>query len=194
VYRHGTPEDLYQLAPLDPVETQASLTWVYVYRHGPIGSDDLAQELKLDAEEAEAALERLLADGRIRAEERDSGVLYRTDQCLIPLGSQAGWEAAIVDHYRALVSALIAKLAAGARSASAADEIGGSTFTFHIWPGHPCEERTRCLLSSMRTELSELWDEVNRQPDRNGQSDDRSYRVTFYCGQYLEMDEQEEES
>ncbi len=194
IYRHAAPEDLAQFAPLDPVETRASLVWVLVHRQGPVSSDALAQELRLDADEIERALERLLADGRIRAEEVAGERVFRADQCIIPLGSRAGWEAAIVDHHRALVTALLAKLRAGGRSAAADDEIGGSTFTFDLWPGHSCEAKTRGLLARLRAELLELWDEVDGEPMPAGMPRDRQYRVTFYCGQSLESELAEEES
>ena len=194
VYRHAAPEDLDQLGPLDVVETRASLAWVYVYRHGPISRAALAEELRLDEPEVASILERLLADGRIQVESHDAEPRYRTDECIIPLGSKAGWEAAVVDHYRALVRALIAKLRAGARSAAPQDEIGGSTFTFDLWPGHPEEARTRGLLARVRGEVAAAWDDVDAHNTRAGALGDGAYTVTFYCGQYLESDALEDEA
>ena len=194
MYRHAAPEDLDEVAPLEAAEARASLAWVYIYRHGPISRAQLAQELRIDESEVAPILERLLADGRIQVECEDGGPRYRADACIIPLGSRAGWEAAVVDHYRALVRALIAKLQAGARGSSARDEIGGSTFTFDLWPGHPGEAHTRGLLARVRGDVAALWDEVDAHNTQTPAPADGAYTVTFYCGQYLESDPLEEDS
>ena len=194
VYRHAAPEDLDQVAGLDATEARASLAWVYVYRHGPISRAALAQELRTDESEVAPIIERLLADGRIHVQREAGEPRFRADECIIPLGSRAGWEAAVVDHYRALVRALIAKLQAGARGSSARDEIGGSTFTFDLWPGHPGEAQTRGLLAKVRSEVAAVWDDVDAHNAQTPAPEDGAYTVTFYCGQYLESDPLEEDS
>jgi hypothetical protein len=102
---------------------------------------------------------------------------------LIPLGARRGWEAALLDHFQAIVSAMCVKLRNGETRALPDDEVGGSTYTFDVWRGHPKEAEVRCLLKKQREQLGRLWDEVmehnNSQPLRG--PDQR--RVTFYCGQ-----------
>jgi hypothetical protein len=193
IYRHAAPEDLARVEALDPIETRASLVQLAVCRQGPITAPELAQQLRLDLGEVEAALARLARDGRVAAEAGTDGPRYRADSCVIPLGSRAGWEAAIIDHFQALVGAILRKVRAGARQAAARDEIGGSTFSFEIWPGHPLEGRVRGLLARYREELATLWDEVRSHGPATAPADDAAYKVTFYCGQNVETESVEEE-
>jgi hypothetical protein len=121
--------------------------------------------------------------------QRPDGAHYTTEQCLIPVGEAAGWEAAVVDHHRAVLSALAAKLVSGKHVSAARDEVGGATWSFDLWPGHPKEREVRQLLASLRGQVVPLWEEVaayNRE-HRPAQT----YKVTAYCGQYLVVDEEE---
>lgn len=78
---------------------------------------------------------------------------------VIPLGSTEGWEAAVIDHFRAATTAIAAKASGGVRSA-ASDEIGGTTLTFSVYPGHPNESAVRALLRTTRALAAALWQET----------------------------------
>src|SRR6201999_2078871 len=108
---------------------------------------------------------------------------YATDRCLIPLGQSAGWEAAVIDHHRAVLNALAAKAVKGKHVSAAADEIGGTTLAFDLWPGHPREREVRKLLATVRQQVISLWEEVAAYNKEN--RPDETYSVTFYCGQNL---------
>ncbi len=189
-YRVATAEELEQLGTsdvADPSEANAALVWVHVYRASPLRRDELARLVPLAAPALDAAVERLIADERIRLETRPDGVYCTTERCLIPLGQAAGWEAAVIDHHRAVLNALAAKVVSGKHVAAAADEVGGSTFSFDLWPGHPREREVRKLLASVRAELMPLWGEVSEYNKEN--RPDATYKVSFYCGQYLVTEE-----
>jgi len=185
-YRAATAEELEELGASeagDLEETNAALVWVHVYPSSPIRKDRLQALAPLSEEALDAALARLIADERIRLETRHDGVYCVTDRCLIPVGQAAGWEAAIVDHHRAVLNALAAKVVSGKHVSAAADEIGGTTLTFDLWPGHPREQEVRKLLATVRKEVVSLWDEVaayNRE-----HRPETTYSVSFYCGQNL---------
>jgi hypothetical protein len=185
-YRAATAEELEELGASevgDLEETNAALVWVHVYPSSPIRKDKLQALVPLSEEALDAALARLIADERIRLETRHDGVYCVTDRCLIPVGQAAGWEAAIVDHHRAVLNALAAKVVSGKHVSAAADEIGGTTLTFDLWPGHPREQEVRKLLATVRKQVVTLWDEVaayNRE-----HRPDTTYSVNFYCGQNL---------
>jgi hypothetical protein len=185
-YRAATAEELEELGASevgDLEETNAALVWVHVYPSSPIRKDKLQALVPLSEEALDAALGRLIADERIRLETRHDGVYCVTDRCLIPVGQAAGWEAAIVDHHRAVLNALAAKVVSGKHVSAAADEIGGTTLTFDLWPGHPREQEVRKLLATVRKQVVTLWDEVaayNRE-----HRPDTTYSVNFYCGQNL---------
>jgi hypothetical protein len=184
-YRVATAEELEELGAsvtADPLETNAALVWVHVYRQSPLRKDELARLLPLSAEALDAAIERLVADERIRLQTRPDGVYCATEHCLIPLGRAAGWEAAVADHHRAVLSALAAKVRSGHYVSGAGDEVGGTTACFDLWPGHPWESEVRQLLATVRRQVIPIWEQVEAYNRVN--SPDSTYRVTFYCGQY----------
>lgn len=185
-YRVATPEELEELgasATADSQETNAALVWVQVYRASPLRRDELARVVPLPSAALEAAIDKLVRDERIWLETRPDGVYCATEHCLIPLGQAAGWEAAIVDHHRAVLNALAAKVVSGRHVSGAADEVGGTTLAFDLWPGHPQEGEVRQLLAAVRRQVLPLWERVAAYNQVN--RPDATYKVTFYCGQYL---------
>jgi hypothetical protein len=197
VYRTGRGDaTIYRVAPAEEIEhvsarearaSAAALVWVTVYREGPLDEAELARRLPLRAEQMHEALSELIADGRVRSEPHEGAVRYRSESCLIALGQSAGWEAALLDHYQALVRSMCAKLNQGATSSRPDDRIGGSTYSFDVWPGHPQRERVTGLLAEQRSALSALWDEIARYNAAHPRSLPRE-RVTFYFGQLVTSD------
>ncbi len=190
-YRTATAEELEELgasAGANSVETNAALVWVHVYRAGPLRKDQLGEIVPLRPPALEAAVARLVADERIRLETRADGVYCVTDHCLIPVGQAAGWEAAVVDHHRAVVNALAAKAMSGQHVSAAGDQVGGMTVSYDLWPGHPREQEVRELLASMRNRLTTLWHEI--EDYNRAERKEVTYKVTVYCGQYLVEEEE----
>jgi hypothetical protein len=187
-YRLATEEERADFgASLEgAVESLAAHVWLLVYREGPTSHPRLTQLVPVSANALEAAVQLLLKDGRIRLGS-DTPPSYVAEQVLIPIGESAGWEAAVVDHHRAVLNALAAKITAGTRVSAARDEVGGTTLSFDIWPGHPKEHETRSLLATVRAAVLPLWDEVNRHERPQNLKGD--YQVHFYCGQYLTGEE-----
>jgi len=190
-YRVATAEELEELGSsgtVNSLETNAALVWVHVYRASPIRKDALARMLPLPPSVLDAAIDHLVADERIRLQTRPDGVYCATERCLIPVGQAAGWEAAIIDHHRAVLSALAAKVVSGRHVSAAADEVGGTTVCFDLWPGHPREPEVRQLLAATRRQVLPLWDEVAEYNRLH--RPEVTYKVTFYCGQYLVEEEE----
>jgi hypothetical protein len=197
-YRVATTEELEELgtsASVNSEQTNEALVWVHVCREGPLRKDRLSGLMPIPQSFVDDALARLIADDRIRVETRPDGEWYATDHCLIPIGEAAGWEAALVDHHRAVVAALAAKVGSGRHTSATNDEVGGTTLSYDLWPGHPKEREARELLATTRARIIALWDEVeayNRaNPAEGGEERVRPYSVTFYCGQYLIEEEDE---
>ena len=63
------------------------------------------------------------------------------------------------------------------------DELGGSSYSFHVWPGHPAEARARQLLESTRKRVGSLWDEIASYNREHGLTGKDVTRVNFYFGQ-----------
>ena len=189
-YRMATDEELEEIglsSAASAQQTNDALVWLHVSHSGPLNKDDLAEVLPLSEATIVAALERLVTSARIRSEARPDAVYYSTHQCLIPVGEAAGWEAAIIDHHRAVLSALAAKAVNGRHASAANDRVGGTTLSYDIWPGHPKEQEVLDLLAILRGRVIALWDEVEEY-NRTHESE-AAYQVTFYCGQYLKEQE-----
>jgi hypothetical protein len=169
----------------DGEERLDHLVQVAVFREGPVGRDRLATLLSLDAPDRLAAsLERLVEQGRVDRMPSPEGPVYRADGCIIPFGSSAGWEAAVFDHYQAMVTALVTKLGLGRRKASPDDTIGGSTFAFQVWRGHPMEEEALGFLRTMREHGMALRRRVEDYGRTHPMPDEElALRVVAYVGQ-----------
>lgn len=194
VYQRGRGESCtYRVAPDSDLtddghardqESLAALSWVFVYREGSLKASELAARLGLDRAGLEPVVQTLLVDGRLRLESEDAAdPTYSTRRCLLPLGDAAGWEAALVDHYQAVTSAICTKLRNGQTRALPPDQLGGSTYSFDVWAGHPFEARVRALLAETRVRLSELWNQVSEHNTRVNLPETGASKVTFYCGQ-----------
>jgi predicted transcriptional regulator len=193
IYRVTPRDDLAALAERDSLEAAAALVWLAVCQNGPLDSQAIASATNLRVSTVGSALERLLADGRVRASVStpDGGETYSADRCLIPIGDAAGWEAALLDHHQAVLNALAAKIGAGARGSKQRDETGGATYRFELWPGHPDEDDVRSLLSRFRVEAAGLWDRVSAYNTRSQGPEQARFGVVFYLGQHLQQEDEE---
>jgi predicted transcriptional regulator len=192
-YRVATEEELRDLGAATQLRSRdadAALVWLQIYQTTPVRKDQLAQSVPLPPTAIDAAIETLVKDGRVRVENRADGDYCVTDECLIPVGEAAGWEAAVVDHHRAVLNALASKIAGGTRSSAKNDEHGGTTLTFELWPGHPLEAEVRRLLATTRSNVIPLWEQVAEHNRQNNAPD--GYQVHFYCGQYVVQEEEHE--
>jgi len=191
-YRVATDEELEELgasAAGTSGEASEALVWLYVARGGPQRLEQLAERVPVPRSVREEALRHLASSGRIRVVPSPEGELYTTEQCLIPVGTSAGWEAAIIDHHRAVLAAVAAKVTDGPRASTPQDEVGGTTLRFDLWPGHPYDEEVRGLLAETRGRIIALWDAVEAHNRAHPQ--EATHHVTYYCGQYVTREREE---
>lgn len=177
VYRAVDPDDALALDPADP-EALATFVWALIYREGPIDRAVLAERLSTDADQLAGTLALLIDDGRI--EHGDGGL--RATGFVVPLGSEVGYEAALFDHFQAMVAAICAKLAGGQSQALRSDTTGGSTWSFDVWPGHPHEDDVYGLLARLRAEVAPIRAAVDAYNRAHGEPEGAT-RVTLYLGQ-----------
>jgi len=186
VFVSGTgPKAAYRVAgqqELDALRAERArsdeeLLWVVIFRSGPVTALELTERLSLPPEDVEAALGRLVEEGRVRRSEASS-MEYSAVSLVIPKDDPSGPEAAILDHLHAVLATIRAKLTAvdGKTSAS------GSTYVFHVWDGHPLESEVAACLERFRAGASELRRRVlvenaARTPP------EVSRAVTVYAGQ-----------
>jgi hypothetical protein len=156
------------------------LLWAIIYREGPLDLGALSSRSGLGSEELEASLGRLVATQRVRKSE--DGALSASE-FFIPLSTEAGWEAAIFDHYHAVVRTLCCRLSPDPQLASLpAQSTGGSTYTFELWPGHPLYEEVLGTLASIRNAQSALRKRVEAHNALHG-TPESFLRVVTYAGQ-----------
>ncbi|WP_373048833.1 hypothetical protein [Vulgatibacter sp.] len=182
-YRVASAEELGALGRKADPEAETAFLWVQVHHHAPIGRPALREIVRMDGAQFDAAIDRLVADGRVT----ESDGLLRVDACVIPLGSAFGWEAAIFDHYQAVVTLITNKLQRRERRALPGDAIGGSTFRYDVWHGHPLEEEVSGFLRRVREEGTRLRERVEAHGKQETGS---NYQVVFYVGQTVREDEE----
>jgi hypothetical protein len=152
-----------------------------MYRDGLLTARQIAGSAQCDIGEIEAALARLVAAGRVEQVEREETLHYRASALTIPLGASVGWEAAVFDHYKALVTTVLGRLSAN-RTAELEDRVGGSTYTIDVWAGHPLADEVYGTLGRLRQSLSDLR---ARAAEFNATRElpPRHTRVVIYAGQ-----------
>lgn len=185
-YRPATEEELRDFGAAlegEPGDSLTALVWLQIYREGPTTFDRLAQLIPVSQENLEEALATLTSDGRVSETSPNGESIYTAEHVLIPLGESAGWEAAVVDHHRTVLNAIAAKITSGNRVSARRDEVGGTTLTFDLWPGHPREKEVRALLAKIRAEVIPVWEDVTEYNEEHQGED--AYQVHFYLGQYL---------
>jgi hypothetical protein len=189
-FRAARPEELEELREAEEPGALDALVWSIIYREGPIGRAGLTEGGRVASDALEGALARLLAQGRIDALEDVPGTtLYSSRELFIPLDASVGWEAAVYDHFQALVRTVCSKLA----GTSDPDLVGGSTYSFAIWPGHPCEQDVKTTLKRFRAAQTALRAKVDAHNAEHGIPDKHQILVT-YAGQHVsEIDRDESE-
>jgi hypothetical protein len=167
------------------------LVWAVVRREGPLSRDALAERAALPDDHLDTALARLTAAGRIREIAEGFGNVYQADSIVIPVGVRAGWEAGVYDHIHAVVKTIICKLHQDETASAQRDRVGGSTYGFDVWAGHPFADRVYDQLRRFReatTQLRREVDEFNEHAVQPAHVD----RVTVYLGQCVISEERNE--
>lgn len=149
VFRAATDAELGRMQALTDGRID-ELLWAMIYVEGPLtrGAFDRIDALK--SADVEGALARLIAAGRIVKGEKEGVPEYHANHLAVPLGAHFGWEAAVYDHFHAMVVTISKKLSIEQYAASG-DATGGSTYSFVVWPGHAFEDPLRGALKQRRS-------------------------------------------
>ncbi len=193
-YRATTEEDRPHQDP-DDQERLAALLWVAIHRFGPINAQALNETVPAPKLALEAALAQLVADGRAQVSEAEGTARYESSHYLIPVGDRQGWEAAVFDHYQALVTAICRKVQSAQTRSSADDWVGGSTYCFDVSDDHPLHDEVAGFLKRVRAQAVDLRQRVEQHNQAHGAPDEtKRRRFTAYVGQtYVSPEEVEDE-
>jgi len=192
VYRATSGEELPRPVPVRNEERLSNWAWIAIYRNGPLSLAELAAQVPADEAVLSGVVRRLESEGRIRLRSEDGIARYESDACVIPIEDPEGWEAAIFDHYQAMVTAICAKLALRRRRASGSESIGGSTFGFEIWDDHPERANVLGILKETRDRAIAIRERVTRYNEANA-AGPGVLKVVAYVGQnVLGLDDEQE--
>ena len=191
VYRVADAADFLDQDPSTLVAANEYLVWQAIYRSGPLNRTQLEALTHLDPSACQAALERLAEAERIKRHTHEGQApTFTSDRLDVPVGQEQGWEAAVFDHYQAMVAAISAKLTGGAGRAERRDVIGGATYSLDVRPGHPLEGEVLGTLARVRAQLEDLRARVDLA--NAGSEGHTRTRVVFYMGQYVKEEESRE--
>ncbi|MFI5308914.1 MAG: hypothetical protein ACHQ53_16265 [Polyangiales bacterium] len=173
-------QELTQRWPATGEQGLDELLWAIVYRGGRVDTRALASRLSLDETRLQARLDALVSSGRL-TQVRDQ---YEAQDFSVPLNSAAGWEAAVFDHVQAMVQTICQRLSAGAAVPAGSETVGGSTYSFDVWDGHPLAAEVQTALARFRAEHTALRERVEAFNREHGLP--AQYRqVVVYGGQCL---------
>jgi hypothetical protein len=189
-YRVASEEELGRLRKSADEAELDVLIWATIYRHGPLSRGALLERCALRPEALEASLARLCSNSRVTEQAAADGAIYCSSELVIGLGDPIGWEAAVLDHFQALVKTVCQKLMLEP-AARATDVVGGSTYTFVVWSGHPLEREVHAQLAQFRQAQSDLRRRVDAHNAEHG-IPSQHMRVITYGGQ-CEIEECPEE-
>jgi hypothetical protein len=181
-----TPDDeLARLCQVSEDEGLDELVWALVYREGPLTIADVAARYGCSdkfKDKIEAALGRLQQVGRVDCSV--TGGAFGARSLALPLGSAVGWEAAVFDHFQAVVNTITGRLRLERAATHLTDRVGGSTYTIEVWPGHPYEAAAYGALSALRSSLGDLREKVERY-NAEREVPENHVQVSLYAGQCL---------
>jgi hypothetical protein len=194
VYRIANPSDFATVDGNGRALAVRNIVWLTIVRKGPVALAAVADETHEPLAACREHVESLVASGLV--EERLSGAetTYQSKRFDVNVGQSEGWEAAVLDHFQAVVTAICVKLRLGTGRSAEGDAVGGSTYTLDVWPGHPFEREARETLGRLREAVSGLRERIdlyNTAHERPTESDDRE--VTVYVGQFVKINDRDNE-
>lgn len=185
-YRAASEQEIGSLSEDEAEESAPFVVWLAVYRAGPATFDELRAHLGMESDALRRALSTLLGEGRVSvAEDEDEREIFSTDKVVISQADEAGWEAAVFDHFNAMVSALTTRLRGDTQPHFDRPVVGGSTYTFDVGDEHPLRDEVLALLDETREQVSDLRERVTNINEERDWSDALDERVTFYFGQTI---------
>jgi hypothetical protein len=161
-----------------------------VYRSGGTTLDALREQLTVGTEALDDALQALESEGRVTRNGTGEAATYSATTLVVPVDAEHGWEAAVFDHFQAVVRAIGTKVRRGLAHSSHSDVNGGATLTFPLPPGHPDRDEVLGLLRRVRVDVNELWNRVQEYNKEHPFPDEGVTAVSFYFGQYVTQEDE----
>lgn len=161
----------------------ANLVWVAVSRLGECTFSRICEQVPSHEASIHRALTLLVGEGKLQVVNDEAGTRYSASECVIPPRDPLGWEAAMFDHYQAMVQALCSRLSASVERDCAAPCGAGSTYTYVVSDGHPLRAEVVGFLADVRRQAEALRKRVADYNREHPEATQRPLRVTTYVGQ-----------
>lgn len=187
-YRAASDEEVGRLWQLSGDAGLEELAWVLVYRNGPLTTQELAELLSRREGEIADVVQRLTEARRIR---RTAEGRLAAEDFVIRLGSAVGWEAAVFDHVQAMVQTICQRLRQTSFDTEVREHVGGSTYSFDVWPGHPLEREVKAQLAEIRERCGALRQRVDAYNAEHGRKNEYQQVITYVGQCVLERDREE---
>lgn len=171
-------------------ESLIPIVWAVVCRSGGTSRAALGEQLKVEATALDDALEQLVLEGRVTRAGAGETVSYSAATLLVPVDAEHGWEAAVFDHFQAVVRAIGTKVRRGLARSTGTDVNGGATLTFAVHDDHPDREEVLGLLRRVRGDVNELWNRVHRYNQLHPIAEGAATEVSFYFGQCVTSEDE----
>jgi DNA-binding MarR family transcriptional regulator len=189
-YRAASDAELVALRDQAKGEGADELLLALMYREGELSARELAARLQAEPQAIEGQLARLADSGQMTRVVRDGEARFEVSHLLIPLGTSVGWEAAVFDHFKAMVTTVMQRARNASAPAEASAKVGGSTYTIDVWDGHPLSDEVYGTLGRLRGELSDLRSRVQNY-NRDTTPPEAYTRAVVYFGQSVTDEEHE---
>ncbi len=182
-YRAASDDELAVLQRKLGVEGAEELLISLLYREAPLTLQEIAEQAQTEVTTIEGTIQHLIADGRLQCIETNGVTRYSARALVVPLGAAVGWEAAVFDHFKALVTTILSRLNEN-RATAPDDRVGGGTYTIDVWAGHPLEDEVFGTLARLRSMLTDMRERV-AQFNEAQLVPQAHTRVVIYAGQSL---------
>jgi hypothetical protein len=182
VYRAASITELEAISHIVKDDGLDELVWSLVFNQGPLDVSELARLCGTTPEHLSAPIERLIASNSVECVTQGERALLSSQRFFISERAATGWEAAVYDHYRAVVRTICNRLEPEEVRAPYLESIGGSTYTFDVGPGHPLESDVLGVLAKLRKECHDLRERVAHHNQIQGRSA-QGENVVVYIGQ-----------
>ncbi len=169
------------------LDSVAAFLWLLVFRLGPITEAELLPHFpSVDASTMANILDRLEIEGKIARHHGDGDRTFTSLQCVLPLEQREAADAAMFDHFQAMVNVIAQRSEQPTRSHS--HLIGGSTFHFEVDEAHPLYNEVLSMLQNIRTTTTNLRSRVDQYNRERSDRPNSTFQVILYAGQNVIAD------
>lgn len=193
MFRATTKAEQMQIKLEDSETGLDELLWAFIYRDGPLTRGELDEFVAARTESIDRAIGRLVEAGRIYKQGVETNPSFASCELEVEIGAAVGWEAAFFDHYQSMVKTMCQRLAKSDEPTDRRSRIGGSTYTFDVWPGHPMAEEVYGCLARFREQHGELYERIKQYNSQHGFPKEYE-QVVVYGGQCIVAQENTDHS